>query len=53
MPRPFTDTLGALRFGTLNDDLSKALHELVNACSSTGKVGDLKLTIKLKPARVA
>lgn len=51
MPRPFTDTLGALRFGTLNDDLSKALNDLVQACSNTGKTGDLKLTIKLKPGK--
>lgn len=51
MARPFTDTLGALRFGTLNDDLSKALNELVQACSTTGKTGDLKLTIKLKPGK--
>ena len=51
MPRPFTDTLGALRFGTLNDDLSTELNKLVQACSSTGKVGELTLKIKLKPGK--
>lgn len=51
MARPFTDTLGQLRFGTLNDDLSAALNELVTACSNTGKVGELKLSIKLKPGK--
>lgn len=51
MPRPFTDTLGALRFGTLNEDLSKSLNELVQACSSTGKTGELTLKIKLKPGK--
>lgn len=51
MARPFTDTLNALRFGTLNDDLTKALNELVEKCAATGKVGDLKLTIKLKPGK--
>lgn len=47
MARPFTDTLGQLRFGTLNDDLSTALNELVTACANTGKVGELKLSIKV------
>lgn len=48
-PRPFTDTLNALRFGTLNDDLTKALNDLTQKCADTGKGGELKLTIKLKP----
>jgi hypothetical protein len=48
-PRPFTDTLNALRFGTLTDDLTKALHELTQKCGDTGKPGEIKLTIKLKP----
>jgi len=48
-PRPFTDTLNALRWGTLNDDLTKELNALVKKCSDTGKVGELVLKIKLKP----
>ena len=48
-PRPFSDTLNALRYGTLNDDLTKALHELTQQCVATGKAGALKLSIKLKP----
>ena len=48
-PRPFTDTLNALRFGTLTEDLTKALHELTQKCVDTGKAGELKLVIKLKP----
>lgn len=51
MQKPFTDTLVALRFGTLNDDLSEALNELVTKCDATGKGGELKLTIKLKPGK--
>jgi hypothetical protein len=51
MSRPFTDTLNALRFGTLNDDLTNGLNELVEKCSSTGKVGELTLKIKLKPGK--
>lgn len=50
-PRLFTDTLNVLRFGTLNDDLTKELNELVKKCSDTGKAGELKLSIKLKPGK--
>lgn len=38
-----------LRFGTLNDDLTKALHELTQKCGDTNKAGSLTLVIKLKP----
>ena len=47
--RPFNYTITQLRYGTLNDDLTKALLELTNKCADTGKGGELKLTIKLKP----
>ena len=47
--RPFNYTITQLRYGTLNDDLTKALHELTNKCADSGKGGELKLTIKLKP----
>jgi hypothetical protein len=50
-PRPFTDTVVALRFGTLNEDLTKELNKLVAVCSDSGKVGELKLTLKLKPGK--
>lgn len=50
-PKPFTDTLSALRFGTLNDDLTRELNALVATCATTGKVGELKLSIKLKPGK--
>lgn len=50
-PKPFTDTLNALRYGTLTDDLTKELHALTLKCDSTGKAGELKLTIKLKPGK--
>lgn len=51
MARPFTDTLNQLRFGTLNDDLSAELNKLVQTVANTGKAGELKLTIKLKPGK--
>lgn len=47
--RPFTDTLTALRRGELVDELADALNELTTACTDTGKVGTLTMTIKLKP----
>ena len=50
-PRPFNHTITQLRYGTLNDDLTKALLELTQKCGDSGKVGELKLTIKLKPGK--
>lgn len=49
--RPFIDTLVALRYGTLNDDLTTELHDLVNRCTATGKVGELTLKLKLRPGK--
>ena len=49
--RRFTDTLNALRFGTLNDDLSESLHELTERCANTGKSGTLTLQLTLKPGK--
>jgi hypothetical protein len=49
--RPFIDTLTALRYGELHDELSEKLNELVTACSETGKAGALTLTLKLKPSK--
>lgn len=47
--RNFTDTLVALRWGTLHDELTEELNNLVKKCGDTGKVGTLSLTLKLKP----
>lgn len=49
--RPFTDTINSLRYGTLNDDLTTALNDLVKVCDSTGKSGELTLKLKLKPGK--
>lgn len=49
--RPFTDTLNALRFGTLTDDLTKALNELTQKVADTGRSGDLTLKLSLKPGK--
>lgn len=51
--RPFIDTLTALRYGELHDELSEKLNELVAACADTGKAGTLTLTLKLKPSKGA
>ena len=47
----FNATINALRFGELHDELDKSLATLVDACSDTGKVGELTLKIKLKPGK--
>lgn len=49
--KPFTDTINMLRYGTLNEELTKALVDLVAACTDTQKVGDLTLKLKLKPGK--
>jgi hypothetical protein len=49
--KPFIDTLNALRYGQLHDELTDRLHELTKACSETGKVGEITLKIKLKPGK--
>lgn len=49
--RPFTDTLNALRFGTLTDDLTKALTELTQKVAETHKSGELTLKLSLKPGK--
>lgn len=48
-PRTFVETVNALRYGTLADELTKAMHQLTDKCVETGKAGELKLVIKLKP----
>ena len=49
--KPFTDTLNHIRFGTLSEDLTKALHELTQKCADTGRSGKLTLELQLKPGK--
>lgn len=49
--KTFAETLEALRYGTLHDELSDELNKVVNACQETGKVAELSLTLKLKPGK--
>lgn len=50
-PRSYTDTLNALRFGTLSDELTDALQQLTNKCADTGRAGTITLTLALKPGK--
>ena len=47
--KSFNDTLNALRYGTLHDELTDAINKLTDDVTRTGKVGALTLSIKLKP----
>jgi hypothetical protein len=49
--RSFNDTIVALRYGTLHDDLSNELNKLVATVSNTMKGGELTLKLKLKPGK--
>lgn len=42
-------TMAEIRNGRLIEDLTEQLGDLVEACTDTGKVGSLTLTIRVKP----
>jgi hypothetical protein len=46
--RPFADLLREQRRGSMHDELTAKLHELVNAVESIGKPGKLVLTIDIR-----
>lgn len=47
----FVQTLAELNGGKLSEELTEALAELCKHCEATGKKGELKLTLKLRPAK--
>lgn len=49
--KPFTDTLNALRFGELSEELTQKLGQLTAACVETQRNGQITLTLTLKPGR--
>ena len=52
--RTYTSTIESLRFGTLSDELTDNLRDLVAKCASTGRTGRagaLTLTLALKPGK--
>ena len=50
-PRTFSETINALRFGTLSDELTDKLRDLVATCATTGKNGSISLNLTLKPGK--
>lgn len=51
MTRAFTDVVRDIDGGALAEELTEQLSELVNACSNTGKAGELTLRLKVKPGK--
>lgn len=49
--RLFTDTLRDMRAGQTLEDLTQALHHMVQQCIATGKPGELTLSITVKPIK--
>lgn len=49
--RTYTSTIEALRFGTLGDELTDKLRDLVATCATTGRAGAITLTLALKPGK--
>ena len=49
MTRPFTDVLGDLERGGTACDLTEALTEVVSAVQATGKKGQVKFPVDIKP----
>lgn len=47
--QPFSELLDSIDFGSLSDEATHELNELVHACTETGKGGELTLVLKLKP----
>lgn len=50
-PRTFTQTIDTLRFGTLGDELTDKLRDLIARCASTQRAGAITLTLALKPGK--
>ena len=51
MARPFFETLRDLRAGRTLEDLGDELTTLISAIKTTGKGGELRLTLKIKPSK--
>ena len=45
----FSEFLEKLDYGTVSEEATNELNELVHACTETGKAGEITLVIKLKP----
>lgn len=49
--KTFSQSVDMLRYGTLGEELTKELNALVAVCTDKQKVGELTLTLKLKPGK--
>lgn len=49
--RPFVDTLRAIRYGALEEELAEALADATKKCRDAGKSGTVTLKIKLAPGK--
>lgn len=47
----FNNTLDQIRYGALSDELTEKMTELTRACKETGRVGEITLTLKIKPGQ--
>lgn len=50
--RPALDVLHELRRGKLAAELTEALHDLIAACTDTGKKGEIVLKLSIDPQQV-
>jgi hypothetical protein len=51
MPKPFFETLGALRGGRMESDLGDDLVKLIAAVKGTGKVAEITIKLRIKPPK--
>ena len=49
--RTFISTIESLRFGTLGEELTDKMRDLVATCATTGRSGTLTLILALKPGK--
>lgn len=47
--RPALDILAELRRGKVNHELTESIHDLISACTDTGKKGELVLKLTFEP----
>ncbi|KAB2806960.1 hypothetical protein F9L07_28420 [Pimelobacter simplex] len=50
--RPALDVLAELRRGRLQNELTEGLHDLIAACTETGRKGELLLKLTVDPKKV-
>ncbi len=51
MSRPITDIIREINRGKFAEEITAALAELVPACRDAGAVGEVTISLKLKPGR--